>query len=75
MKIKSVLENYLFVLPAVIIFVIFYIVPFLWVLQLSMSEWDGIAAAKVFVGLKNFADIFSRDSSDPYWWQSMWQAG
>ncbi|MFH0828547.1 MAG: sugar ABC transporter permease [Candidatus Omnitrophota bacterium] len=75
MKIKSVLENYLFVLPAVIIFVIFYIIPFVWVLQLSMSEWDGIAAAKVFVGLKNFIDIFSRDSSDPYWWQSMWQAG
>ena len=75
MKIKSTLENYIFVLPAVAIFTVFYIIPFLWVLQLSMSEWDGIAATKVFVGLRNFMDIFSRDTSDPYWWQSMWQAG
>ncbi len=75
MKIKETLENYVFVLPAVVIFVIFYIIPFVWVLQLSLSEWDGIAVTKTFVGLKNFIDIFSRDSSDPYWWQSMWQAG
>lgn len=72
MKIKSVLENYLFVLPAVSIFSIFYIYPFLQVFLLGMSDWDGISPARTFVGLTNFKEIFF---SDPIWWQSVRQAG
>jgi ABC-type sugar transport system permease subunit len=75
MKIKSTLENYIFVLPAVTIFTIFYIIPFIFVLQLSLHSWNGIDINRTFVGLSNFIDIFSRDSSDPLWWRSMWQAG
>jgi ABC-type sugar transport system permease subunit len=72
MRIKSTLENYLFVLPAVIIFVIFYIIPFVWVFQLGMYEWDGILPTKTFVGLGNFKEIFLEDK---IWWQSMLNAG
>ncbi len=72
MRIKSTLENYLFVLPAVLIFVIFYIIPFIWVFQLGMYEWDGILPTKVFVGLQNFKEIFFEDK---IWWQSMLNAG
>jgi ABC-type sugar transport system permease subunit len=72
MKVKSTLENYLFVLPAVIIFTIFYIVPFIWVFQLGMYEWDGILPTKTFVGLANFKEIFLQDK---IWWQSMLNAG
>jgi len=71
MKVKSTLENYLFVLPAVVIFVIFYIIPFIWVFQLGLYEWDGILPTKTFVGLGNFKEILV----DKVWWQSMWQAG
>ncbi len=72
MRIKSTLENYLFVLPAVLIFVIFYIIPFIWVFQLGMYEWDGILPTKVFVGLQNFKEIFFEDK---IWWQSMLNVG
>lgn len=72
MKFKSTLENYLFVLPAVAIFSIFYVIPFIWVFQLSLYEWDGILPTKIFVGLGNFKEIFFQDTS---WWQSMRNAG
>lgn len=72
MKIKSTLENYMFVLPAVAIFAVFYIIPFIWVFQLGLYEWDGISPTKTFIGLGNFKEIIF---GDKIWWQSMWQAG
>jgi len=71
MKIKDTLENYTFVLPAVAIFSVFYIIPFIWVFQLGLYEWDGISFTKVFVGLQNFKEIFFQDRN---WWQAMWNA-
>ena len=73
MKLKSTLENYLFVLPAVAIFSIFYIYPFLKVFQLSFFDWDGIVAFKdaIPVGWENFKEILV----DRIWLQSMWNAG
>ena len=71
MKIKDALENYTFVLPAVTIFSVFYIIPFIWVFQLGLFDWDGISFTKVFVGLQNFKEIFLQDRN---WWQSMWNA-
>ncbi len=72
MRLKSTLENYIFVLPATFIFLIFYLIPFIWVFQLGMYEWDGILPTKVFVGLGNFKEILLQDR---IWWQSMLQAG
>ncbi len=72
MRIKSTLENYLFVLPAVAIFLIFYLIPFIWVFQLGMYEWDGILPSKTFVGLSNFKEVLTQDN---IWWLSMWNAG
>ena len=72
MKIRDTLENYVFVLPAVAIFSIFYIIPFIWVFQLGLYEWDGISFTKIFVGLGNFKEIFLQDVN---WWHAMWNAG
>jgi len=71
MKIREALENYTFVLPAVAIFSVFYVIPFIWVFQLGLFEWDGISFARTFVGLQNFKEIFLQDRN---WWQSMWNA-
>lgn len=71
MRIKDTLENYTFVLPAVAIFCIFYIIPFVWVFQLSLYEWDGILPTKIFVGVDNFKEIIG----DRIWWKSMYNAG
>ena len=72
MRVKSTLENYMFVLPAVTIFTIFYIIPFIWVFQLGLYDWDGILPTKVFVGLGNFKEIIFQDTD---WWQAMRNAG
>jgi ABC-type sugar transport system permease subunit len=71
MKLRETLENYTFVLPAVLIFSIFYIIPFFWVFQLSLYEWDGILPTKIFVGLDNFKEVMT----DGIWWKSMGNAG
>lgn len=71
MRFKSTLENYLFILPALIIFSIFYIYPFFKVFQLGLYEWDGISPTKVFVGLGNFKEIIFEDK---IWWRSMLNA-
>ncbi len=72
MKLKSLLENYVFVLPAIIIFSVFYIIPFIWIFHLGLYDWDGILPTKIFVGLNNFKEIIFED---PAWWQSMRNAG
>ncbi len=59
-------------MPAVVIFLIFYLIPFIWVFQLGMYEWDGILPTKTFVGLSNFKEVLTQDN---IWWLSMWNAG
>lgn len=68
---KAVLENYLFILPAVAIFAVFYIYPFYATFNLGMRSWDGVSAARPFVGLQNFKEIFVYDR---FFWPAMWHA-
>ncbi|MCX5705727.1 MAG: sugar ABC transporter permease [Candidatus Omnitrophica bacterium] len=74
MRIKNILENYLFITPAVLIFAIFYIIPFIYVFRLGFYDWDGIVPLKdaVFVGFANFKEMLFQD---PSWWQAMRNAG
>ena len=46
---KDNFQNFLFVLPALIIFSIFYIYPFFEMFNLSLHEWKGIGP-KHFIG-------------------------
>ncbi|MBN3038632.1 MAG: sugar ABC transporter permease [Candidatus Omnitrophica bacterium] len=71
-SVKSTLENYLFILPAVAIFAIFYIYPFYETFNLGLRAWDGVSPVKEFVGLSNFKELFLYDQ---FWWPSMWHAG
>ena len=68
---KDLFTTYLFIIPAVILFSVFSLIPFFKVFQLSVFEWDGISTHMNFVGLGNFATAF-RDAS---WWISMRNAG
>ena len=63
-------KNFLFVVPAVLIFAVFYIYPFVELIRLSLHQWQGIGPM-TFVGLQNFRDL----ASDQVWWQSMGHAG
>ena len=67
-RIRNLLGNYIFILPAFLLFFTFSLYPFYKVFSLSVTSWDGISPAPVFVGLKNFKDLFT---DNPVFWQSM----
>lgn len=52
------LKPYLFVAPALIIFLAFSIYPILNTIFLSFYEWDMISPTKEFVGVKNYQTLF-----------------
>lgn len=65
----SVASNYIFVLPALAMFLIFNIYPFYKVFQMSFIEWNGIDPhGGVFVGLRNFKEALFEDE---IWWGSI----
>jgi len=69
---KDLFTTYLFVIPAILLFSIFSLIPFFKVFQLSVFEWDGISSNMHFVGLGNFATAIFHDGA---WWTSMRNAG
>jgi raffinose/stachyose/melibiose transport system permease protein len=71
-KVKDIFSNYLFILPAVLMFFTFSIYPYIKVFQLSVFDWDGISRVMQYVGFQNFKDIFM---SNKVWWNSILNAG
>ena len=71
-KIRNLVGNYAFVLPALTLFFIFSLYPLLEVFHLSITNWDGISPVKTYVGLENFKDLFT---DNPVFWLSMKNAG
>lgn len=58
--------GWLFILPAVIGFGVFYLYPTLRAIEISLTEWNLLRAPK-FVGLANYARLVE----DPRFWQSV----
>jgi ABC-type sugar transport system permease subunit len=52
---------YSFVLPFLVLFFVFQIVPFFWALWLSLLEGDLVSPVKPFVGLQNYIRLPSDD--------------
>lgn len=62
-KQRENLAGYIFIAPALLAFLLFIAIPFISSLLLSLTEWNflsGLSGIK-FVGLKNFAKLFSSD--------------
>ena len=66
------LTSFSFILPALLIFSIFYIYPFFKVFHLSLHSWDGIEPTMKFVGFSHFKEVIFDDAA---WWSSMGNAG
>jgi len=67
---KNDFGSFMFILPAVVIFAVFYIYPFFAIFKLSLHDWNGISRHMLFIGWDNFAELLQ----DKVWWQSMWHA-
>ena len=57
MQKREAITGYLFLLPSLIGFVVFILVPVIWGLLLSFTDYDGFKK-KNFVGLQNFINLF-----------------
>lgn len=56
---KTRMIIFFFILPALLIYLVFQIIPLLGALYFSVMDWNGIAGSPItFVGFKNFTDAF-----------------
>lgn len=54
--------------PSMILFVTFIILPFIYGIYLTMTNWDGFSSVKQFVGFQNYVNVFK----DKEFWTSIW---
>ncbi len=58
-------EGYLLAAPALAVYFLFAVYPMLDVFRLSVSEWNGLTAAPIFVGFDNYRYVTTQD---PVFW-------
>jgi multiple sugar transport system permease protein len=63
---RQALVAYAFILPYLLAFLLFQLVPFLTGIVLSFSRWELLEGTQEFVGLENFVEIVA----DDLFWQS-----
>lgn len=51
----------LFVLPAFILYLVFFVYPFVQSIAISLTDWNGVNPVKVFVGLENYLKLVKDD--------------
>ncbi len=66
-RLRNLLTDTAFILPALIIFSVFFAYPVFSSLYFSLTKWNGISPDLKFVGLKNFAKLWS----DRYFWTAL----
>lgn len=57
---KIYIAIYLFLLPAVVVFLMFYLAPIVTVFATSFTKWDGYNSPQ-FIGMKNYIKLFSNE--------------
>jgi raffinose/stachyose/melibiose transport system permease protein len=67
-KIRQVLGNYCFIVPAFVLFAVFSIYPLFEVFHLSITDWDGITPTRDYVFLDNYKDLIFDNA---VFWYSM----
>jgi multiple sugar transport system permease protein len=60
---------YLFMAPYLVLFLIFIGIPAIFGIWISLHSWDYLLPGKPWVGLQNYTDLFSSNSStsEPFW--------
>lgn len=64
---KEAVTGFLFVAPALVGFLVFYLLPTVRAIQISLTDWNLMRAPK-FVGLANYAKLLG----DENFWHSAW---
>lgn len=66
---SNVLQQLVFVGPAVLFFSVIVVVPFFLGMYYSFTDWNGVTGKVAWVGLANFKTIFTQDKD---FWLSFW---
>lgn len=67
-KVKNNISGYLFILPAFLLLGTLNLFPILRNLYLSFTSWDMVVGSPSFIGLENYAELFSsRDFYESLW--------
>jgi len=56
---KEIFAGYLFTIPSFIGFLVFVLIPVIWVIGISFTKYNVFTGVSIFNGLKNYANIFS----------------
>lgn len=68
MKIKKKTTlPYLFMLPSIVILLGVYLIPFLYSLYISVTDWSGMGQELNFVGISNYKGLFE----EPHFWETL----
>lgn len=59
---RDTVDGYLFILPSMLGFAVFAVLPVILSLLMSFSEWSGASGKMEFVGLNNYAQLFVHDT-------------
>lgn len=59
---KKRIQEFTFILPAMILFLVFVVYPFLQGFPISFTKWDGLSPIKTFNGINNYLKI-SKDAN------------
>lgn len=62
---------YAFLAPALLIYLVFGLYPFIKTFLLSFYSWDGLSTSQTFVGWENYVNVMT---DDPAFWTSMGHA-
>lgn len=65
---KHRLTPYMLIAPSILVFIVFFIYPLLYMGYLSFHSWNFISPKKPFVGFDNYIRIFS----DPIFYETVW---
>ncbi len=67
-KKEDIICGFMFALPALIVFTLVVIVPFIYGFYLTFTDWNGVRTQKTIVGFANYLSTFK----DSQFWLSMW---
>lgn len=63
---RIILTPYLYLLPALLLFAVFFVYPFFFSFDISLSHWNLVTLVKRFVGWANYRSVVG----DPVFWRS-----
>jgi ABC-type sugar transport system permease subunit len=71
---EETFSAYLFLLPSLVIFIVFTFFPAIYSIVMSLFRWN-MPAAPVFIGVQNYVDLAADPVDAPVFWQALFNTG